>query len=60
MPKEKDAKGIAKDLMRMKRKRKAPPLSAIEEKRQNKGLVDSVLKSTTKIVRDDSSTGIAE
>lgn len=44
----------------MKRKRKAPPLNIVEEKRQNKNLVDSVLKSNTKIVRDDYSTGIAE
>lgn len=44
----------------MKKKRKAAPLNAVEEKRQNKGLIDSVLKSSTKILRDDYSTGIAE
>ncbi|KYM75755.1 Ribosome biogenesis regulatory protein like protein [Atta colombica] len=60
LPKEKDAKGIAKEVTGMKRKRKAPPLNVVEEKRQNKNLVDSVLKSNTKIVRDDYSTGIAE
>ncbi|XP_011862248.1 PREDICTED: ribosome biogenesis regulatory protein homolog [Vollenhovia emeryi] len=60
LPKEKDAKGIAKEMTGMKRKRKAPPLNAIEEKRQNKGLVDSILKSSAKILRDDCSTGIAE
>jgi len=60
LPKEKDAKGIAKEVPGMKRKRKAAPLNAIEEKRQNKDLVDRVLKSNTKILRDDYSTGIAE
>ncbi|XP_024887842.1 ribosome biogenesis regulatory protein homolog [Temnothorax curvispinosus] len=60
LPKEKDAKGIAKEMSGMKRKRKAPPLNPIEEKRQNKGLIDSVLKTSTKILRDDCSTGIAE
>lgn len=60
LPKEKDAKGIAKEVSGMKRKRKAPPLSVIEEKRQNQGLVDSVLKSSTKMLRDDYSTGVAE
>lgn len=60
LPKEKDAKGIAKEVSGMKRKRKAPPLSTIEEKRQNTSLVDNVLKSNTKLLRDDYSTGVAE
>lgn len=60
LPKEKDAKGIAKEVSGIKRKRKAPPLTAVEEKRQNKGLVDSVLKNNTKILRDDCLTGVSE
>lgn len=60
LPKEKDAKGIAKEVPGMKRKRKAPPLNAVEEKRQNKSLMDNILKSSTKILRDDYSTGTAE
>ncbi|XP_039310867.1 ribosome biogenesis regulatory protein homolog [Solenopsis invicta] len=60
LPKEKDAKGIAKEVSGMKRKRKAPPLNVSQEKRQNQSLVDSVLKSNTKILRDDYSTGVAE
>ncbi|XP_012227735.1 ribosome biogenesis regulatory protein homolog [Linepithema humile] len=60
LPKEKDAKGIAKEVPGMKRKRKAPPLNAIEEKRQNKNLMDNILKSSTKILRDDYSTGTTE
>lgn len=44
----------------MKRKRKTEPLNAIQEKRQNKELVDNVLKNNTKILREDYSTGIAE
>ncbi|XP_012538695.1 ribosome biogenesis regulatory protein homolog [Monomorium pharaonis] len=60
LPKEKDAKGIAKEVSGIKRKRKAPPLNTTEEKRRNQGLVDNVLKSSTKILRDDYSTGVAE
>ncbi|KYQ52144.1 Ribosome biogenesis regulatory protein like protein [Trachymyrmex zeteki] len=60
LPKEKDAKGIAKEITRMKKKRKAPPLSFIEEKLRNKNLLDSILKSNTKIIRDDYSRGITE
>lgn len=44
----------------MKRKRKAAPLNAIEEKRHNKDVIDNVLKRNTKVLRDDCSTGIAE
>lgn len=44
----------------MKRKLKAPPLSAVDEKRQNKGLVDNILKSKTKVLHDDYLTGSAE
>ncbi|KAL6263185.1 hypothetical protein P5V15_005985 [Pogonomyrmex californicus] len=53
LPKEKDAKGIAKEVPGMKKKRKAPPLNVVEEKRANKGLVDKILTSNTKILRDD-------
>jgi len=60
LPKEKDAKGIAKEISGMKRKRKAPLLNAVEEKRQNKNLMDNILKSSTRILRDDYSTGTAE
>lgn len=60
LSKEKDAKGIAKEVPGMKRKRKAAPLNAVDEKRQNKGLVDNILKSNTKILREDYSTGTAE
>lgn len=59
LPKEKDAKGIAKEVPGMKRKRKSTPLNAIDEKRQNKDVVDSILRST-KILREDYSTGTAE
>ncbi|EFN81820.1 ribosome biogenesis regulatory protein homolog [Harpegnathos saltator] len=60
LPKEKDAKGIAKEVPGMKKKRKLPPLNAVEEKRQNKGLIDNVLKSKTKILRDDYLVGTTE
>ncbi|XP_032688946.1 ribosome biogenesis regulatory protein homolog [Odontomachus brunneus] len=60
LPKEKDAKGVAKEVPGMKRKLKAPPLSAVDEKRQNKGLIDNILKSKIKVLRDDYLTGSAE
>ncbi|XP_014486293.1 PREDICTED: ribosome biogenesis regulatory protein homolog [Dinoponera quadriceps] len=60
LPKEKDAKGIAKEVPGMKRKRKAPPLNAVDEKRQNKGLVDNILNKR-KVLRDHlTREGIAE
>lgn len=60
LPKEKDAKGIAKEMPGMKRKAKAPLLNAVDEKHQNKELVDTILKNRTKILRDDYLTGTAE
>jgi len=60
LPKEKDAKGIAKEIPGMKRKRKGAPLNITDEKRRNKSLVDDVLKSQIKLIRDDYSTGTTE
>ncbi|XP_072756779.1 ribosome biogenesis regulatory protein homolog [Anoplolepis gracilipes] len=60
LPKEKDAKGIAKEVSGMKRKRKAPPLNVVEEKSQNKNLVDSILEKKAKILHESYSTGTAE
>jgi len=60
LPKEKDAKGIAKEIPGMKRKRKAAPLNIIDEKRRNNNLVDNVLKSQIKLIRDDPSIGVTK
>ncbi|EZA48437.1 hypothetical protein DMN91_009083 [Ooceraea biroi] len=60
LPKEKDAKGIAKEVPGLKRKRRGAPLSMGDEKRQNKELIDDVLKSKTKILREDYSVGTTE
>ncbi|XP_050463189.1 ribosome biogenesis regulatory protein homolog [Cataglyphis hispanica] len=57
LPKEKDAKGIAKEVPGMKRKRKAPPLNIVEEKNQNKNLVDSLLTKKTKVLHENYLTG---
>lgn len=59
LPKEKDAKGIAKEVTGIKRKRKAPLLNSVDEKRQNKDLVDNILNKT-KVLRDDYLTGTAK
>lgn len=60
LSKEKDAKGIAKEVPGMKRKRKAPPLNIAEEKSQNKNLADSILHKKTKILHENYLTGTAE
>lgn len=41
----------------MKRKRKAPPLNIVEEKNQNKNLVDSLLTKKTKVLHENYLTG---
>lgn len=48
------------EVLRMKRKRKAPALNTVDEKRQNKELVDNILNSKAAVLRDDYSTGTAE
>ncbi|EFN69175.1 Ribosome biogenesis regulatory protein-like protein, partial [Camponotus floridanus] len=53
LSKEKDAKGIAKEVPGMKRKRKAPPLNVVEERHQNKNLVDGILEKKTKILHEN-------
>ncbi|XP_076303122.1 ribosome biogenesis regulatory protein homolog [Lasioglossum baleicum] len=53
LPKEKDAKGIAKQVPGMKRKAEKIPQNLQEEKRWNTDLADSILKSNTKILRED-------
>ena len=60
LPKEKDAKGIAKEVSGMKRKRKALPLNVVEEKCQNKNLVDNVLEKKTKVLHENYLTGTSE
>lgn len=47
-------------MINVQRKRKAPPLNEVEEKRRNKDLVDDILKRNTKVLREDYSVGIAE
>lgn len=59
LPKEKDAKGISK-LVNVQRKRKAPPLNEVEEKCKNKDLVNNILDSNTKVLREDYSVGTTE
>ncbi|CAK9797609.1 Ribosome biogenesis regulatory protein homolog [Anthophora quadrimaculata] len=53
LPKEKDAKGIAKQVPGMKRKAEDIPANVYDEKKRNKDLADSILKRNTKILRDD-------
>ncbi|OAD52408.1 Ribosome biogenesis regulatory protein like protein [Eufriesea mexicana] len=53
LPKEKDAKGIAKQVPGMKRKAEKIPQNLQEEKRRNTDLADSILKSNMKILRKD-------
>ncbi|XP_071874985.1 ribosome biogenesis regulatory protein homolog [Bombus fervidus] len=53
LPKEKDAKGIAKQVPGMKRKAEEIPKNLQEEKKRNTNLVDNILKSNTKILRED-------
>lgn len=53
LPKEKDAKGIAKQVPGMKRKAEPIPANVQEEKKRNKDLADNILKSNTKILRED-------
>ncbi|XP_043508009.1 ribosome biogenesis regulatory protein homolog [Frieseomelitta varia] len=53
LPKEKDAKGIAKQVPGMKRKAEEVPRNLQEEKKRNTNLADNVLKSNTKILRED-------
>ncbi|XP_054012425.1 ribosome biogenesis regulatory protein homolog [Hylaeus anthracinus] len=53
LPKEKDAKGIAKQVPGMKRKAEYIPSNVQDEKRRNKDLADNILKSNTKILRED-------
>ncbi|XP_076649319.1 ribosome biogenesis regulatory protein homolog [Halictus rubicundus] len=56
LPKEKDAKGIAKEVPGMKRKAEAPPRNLQDEKKRNKDLADSILTSNKKVFREDFST----
>ncbi|XP_078041266.1 ribosome biogenesis regulatory protein homolog [Augochlora pura] len=53
LPKEKDAKGIAKQVPGMKRKAEAPPRNLQDEKKRNKDLADNILNKNTKIFRED-------
>ncbi|KOC63149.1 Ribosome biogenesis regulatory protein like protein [Habropoda laboriosa] len=53
LPKEKDAKGIAKQVPGMKRKPEDIPANVYDEKKRYKDLADSILKSNTKILRED-------
>ena len=53
LPKEKDAKGIAKEVPGMKRKAESVPSNVHDEKKRNKDLADNILKSKTKIFRED-------
>ncbi|XP_006615420.1 ribosome biogenesis regulatory protein homolog [Apis dorsata] len=53
LPKEKDAKGIAKQVPGMKRKAEEIPKNLQEEKKRNTNLADSILKSNTKILHED-------
>ncbi|XP_043248725.1 ribosome biogenesis regulatory protein homolog [Colletes gigas] len=53
LPKEKDGKGIAKQVPGMKRKAEPAPLNMQDERKRNKNLVDSILKSNNKILRED-------
>ncbi|XP_033340376.2 ribosome biogenesis regulatory protein homolog [Megalopta genalis] len=53
LPKEKDAKGIAKQVPGMKRKAEAPPRNLQDEKKRNKDLADNILNSNAKIFRED-------
>lgn len=53
LPKEKDAKGIAKQVPGMKRKPEAVLANLHDEKKRNTNLADNILKSKTKILRED-------
>ena len=53
LPKEKDAKGIAKQVPGMKRKAENVPLNLNDEKKRNTDLAENILKSNTKIFRED-------
>ncbi|KAK1125379.1 hypothetical protein K0M31_005748 [Melipona bicolor] len=53
LPKEKDAKGIAKQVPGMKRKAEEVPRNLQEEKKRNTNLADNILKNNTKILRED-------
>ncbi|XP_003702064.3 ribosome biogenesis regulatory protein homolog [Megachile rotundata] len=53
LPKEKDAKGIAKQVPGMKRKAETIPLNIRDEKKRNTDLADNILKSNIKIFRED-------
>lgn len=44
----------------MKRKRKALPLNVVEERCQNKNLMDGILEKKAKILRENYSTGTTE
>ncbi|XP_034944114.1 ribosome biogenesis regulatory protein homolog [Chelonus insularis] len=49
LPKEKDAKGITTKVTGLKKKRKAPPLNMVDEKKRNTELVNDIIsKKTTK------------
>ncbi|XP_076242729.1 ribosome biogenesis regulatory protein homolog [Calliopsis andreniformis] len=53
LPKEKDAKGIAKQVPGMKRKPEVVPANIHEEKKRNKDLAENILKRNTKVFRKD-------
>ncbi|XP_031826635.1 ribosome biogenesis regulatory protein homolog [Nomia melanderi] len=53
LPKEKDAKGIAKQVPGMKRKAEKAPENMQDEKRRNKDLAENILKNNTKVFRED-------
>ncbi|CAL7935839.1 unnamed protein product [Xylocopa violacea] len=53
LPKEKDAKGIAKQVPGMKRKAEEVPQNLQDEKKRNANLADNILKNKTKIFRED-------
>ncbi|KZC08238.1 PREDICTED: ribosome biogenesis regulatory protein homolog [Dufourea novaeangliae] len=53
LPKEKDAKGIARQVPGMKRKAEEVPSNLQDERKRNKNLADNILKSNAKIFRED-------
>ncbi|XP_076763954.1 ribosome biogenesis regulatory protein homolog [Xylocopa sonorina] len=53
LSKEKDAKGIAKQVPGMKRKAEEVPRNLEDEKKRNTNLADNILKNKTKILRED-------
>lgn len=49
LPKEKEARGVAASMLGASRKRKLPPASGSEEKKQNLAIAESVLNKKPKL-----------